>query len=224
MYWSHVSRLAIKPVSTVDTDRLNVERIRVMSSMVRLRNMPLATMEPPNVMAHSMSQMVSIMPAIPLVDTRSLTAAEPVSTAVDVNNVMKAPLTNAWSEESHCPAICNTTCGCITTAVTAASMAEVKRVMSDGTLRAIMIAVMTGVINVRIEMLNVRPKPSVYSSTRTLPSTENVKPAMIKMMSVMTMDGVVVRIIYLMCVKRLTRDTVAARTVVSLSGLILSPK
>jgi hypothetical protein len=50
----------------------------VMLSIIRL-----ATIEAPKHIAQSISQMVFSMPAIPLVDTSSLSEALPVSIAVD---------------------------------------------------------------------------------------------------------------------------------------------
>ena len=50
---------------------------------VMLSIMPLATITAPKHMAQTMSQIVFSMPAIPPVDTSSLSSAEPVSTAVE---------------------------------------------------------------------------------------------------------------------------------------------
>ena len=83
IYWSPVVILRKIPVPTVDETRLMRLRMNRMITPVMLSIIRLATIEAPKHIAQSISQMVFSMPAIPLVDTSSLSEALPVSIAVD---------------------------------------------------------------------------------------------------------------------------------------------
>ena len=105
-----------------------------------------------------------------------------------------------------------------------ANVAEMNRVMMDGIRLAIRIPVMTGTINSHKEIWKVSLSEAEYMAIWSVAVASCAKPAMVKIVSVMIMDGTVVIIIYLICLNKGVSVTEEARTVVSDSGDILSPK
>ena len=83
MNWSPVVKFRKIPVLTVDETSVKRERTHRIMTLVILDIMPLATMAAPKHIAQIISQMVFNMPFMPPVDTKSLSAADPVSTAVE---------------------------------------------------------------------------------------------------------------------------------------------
>jgi hypothetical protein len=83
MNWSPVVILRKIPVPTVDEISPTRLRMNRMTTPVMLSIIPLATIEAPKHMAQSISQIVYSMPAMPRVDTSSLSEVLPVSTAVE---------------------------------------------------------------------------------------------------------------------------------------------
>ena len=80
--WSPVATFRNKPVLAVEATRPTLLRTQLITTFVILSIMPLATIAAPKHMAHTISQMVFSMPAMPPVDTSSFNSAEPVSMAV----------------------------------------------------------------------------------------------------------------------------------------------
>ena len=72
IYWSAVARFKNNPEQTVEATILTVFFIKRTKTDVILPSMPLAVIAPPKHMAHKISQIVFIMPAIPLVATSSV--------------------------------------------------------------------------------------------------------------------------------------------------------
>ena len=117
--------------------------------------MPLAVMAPPKHMAHIINQMVFIIPAMPRVETKEFNISFPVSSCVDPYNVMNAPLNIEAALMLSAPAICCNRLGWNNRAKTAASSADINRVMSGATRLAISMPVTTGTIIRTAEMWKV---------------------------------------------------------------------
>ena len=96
--------------------------------------------------------------------------------------------------------------------------------MIDGMRLAIRIPVMIGTINSHKEISNVSFKEAEYMAIWSEAVASCVSPATVKITNVITMDGTVVIIMYLMCLNSGVSVTDEARMVVSESGDILSPK
>ena len=96
--------------------------------------------------------------------------------------------------------------------------------IKDGTFLAINIPVPTGTISSQSEIL----KLSFYEAANSAICPDAfevcVKPAMVKIINVITIDGIVVSIIYRIWENKGVCVTEEANTVVSESGEILSPK
>lgn len=161
MYWSLVTMFRSIPVQTVDATRPNVLRMKRMTTEVMLWSIPLATITPPKHMAQRMSQMVLSIPAIPPVDTRSLRVALPVSTFVDVKNVIITPFIRLRVDISVVPATSSKIFGCKMSAKMPATIEDANKVIIEGTFFAIRMAVKKGTSNVHKDMLNVLFRPSV---------------------------------------------------------------
>ena len=82
IYWSAVVRLRNSPEQTVDATTLTLPFMKRTKTEVMLPSIPLAVMAPPKHMAQRISQTVFIMPAIPRVETRSVSMLLPVSRLV----------------------------------------------------------------------------------------------------------------------------------------------
>ena len=82
IYWSAVVRLRNNPEQTVEATTLTLPFMKRTKTDVMLPSMPLAVIAPPKHMAQSISQTVSIMPAMPRVETRSVSIVFPVSRLV----------------------------------------------------------------------------------------------------------------------------------------------
>ena len=109
MYWSPVIRFMAMPLNTVEQTRpRRVFMKRRNTASRKLFSMPHDVMAPPNTMAERISQMVSIIPPIPLVETRSFRSALPVSTDVELAKVVIMPRSSASKENepSAEPPIC----------------------------------------------------------------------------------------------------------------------
>ena len=90
-------------MNTVEATRLSRVRTQLMTTLMMLSIIPLATMAAPKHMAQMMSHIVFSIPAMPPVETKSLSASEPVCTAVEPKNVIASPRVSAadvLSEES----------------------------------------------------------------------------------------------------------------------------
>ena len=114
--------------------------------------------------------------------------------------------------------------GCATTIAMAAIIADAKRVMMAGRRIEMSIAVVTGTIRSQGERLNVALRACDISPASVAEAGDEATPVMVNTISAMMSDGVVVIIIYLICLKRGTSAVDDARTVVSLISEILSPK
>ena len=105
-----------------------------------------------------------------------------------------------------------------------AKAVEMKRVMSEGTFFAIRIAVAIGTIISHPEMWNLLDKAWQNEAICDVSEASCDKPAIVKIINVITNEGTVVNIRYRMCEKSGTSVTEAANTVVSDKGETLSPK
>ena len=81
-----------------------------------------------------------------------------------------------------------------------------------------------GTINNHGEILIALSIAANFSEISGVPDVFKVKPMMIKMIKVMIIVGMVVKVMYLICVKRSVPAIAGARFVVSDKGDILSPK
>jgi hypothetical protein len=77
IYWSAVARLKNKPDITVEATTPTVLFIKRRNTDIILFNIPLAIIEPPKHMAHSISHTVFIMPDMPRVEINSLISGFP---------------------------------------------------------------------------------------------------------------------------------------------------
>lgn len=82
MYWSPVVRLKNIPEHTVEPTTLTVRCAIRKNNCEMAVSIPLPYITPPKHIAQIINQMVSIIPPIPLVATKSLSWAFPVSMAV----------------------------------------------------------------------------------------------------------------------------------------------
>ena len=169
-------------------------RVKRVSSRVMPSIMPPAAMAPPKHMAQMMSQMVSIIPAMPRVAMSSLTSALPVSSWVAPKSMVKIPLVLLTHPSPTLPAISVSNWGWKMTAKMMASRVERKSVMMEGTRLAMRIPVATGTISSHGVMQNLLPKVSVKSAMCEVSDTSWERPATPKMMSANTMEGTVVYI------------------------------
>ena len=163
IYWSAVARLRNNPDATVEDTipiRLLVKRI---NTEVILPNMPPAVIAPPKHMAQTISQMVFIIPDIPRVATNSFISALPVSSWVPPKSMPMPPLKSAVRPATPCPAISRNKSGWNISAKTVASVVEINKVMTEGTLRAIKTPVTTGTIISHQEILNLESSACMYS-------------------------------------------------------------
>ena len=80
--WSPITKLSNTPDVTVEQTSDTVLWMLFRRTWVMAWSMLLATMQEPKHMAQRMSQMVSSIPAMPRVATKSLMEAKPVSTCV----------------------------------------------------------------------------------------------------------------------------------------------
>ena len=119
--------------------------------------------------------------------------------------------------------ICDNSDGCHTTATTAAIKAARNSTTMAGQRRAIITPVSTGTNSSHGEIKKVLSN-WFRKFISPLPDTFITKPATVKMSSETQNVGIVVFIIYRICVKRGVPETLEARTVVSDNGESLSPK
>lgn len=196
MYWSLVTIFKMKPVPTVAATRPNVLLISRRRRLVRLNNIPLATITPPKHMAQRISHMVFSIPAIPPVDTSSFRASLPVSMLVDDAKVIIRAFVRFKALGTSSPMILIKTSGCRMTAQIPAASEDRNRVVRAGIFFAIRKAVSTGTSKVQSEMLKLISNPSVYSEMLTSwlcpyqsPITKNIR-------SVMVIVGIVVMSMY----------------------------
>lgn len=101
---------------------------------------------------------------------------------------------------------------------------EINKVIKDGTFLAINIPVTTGTISSQSEILKLSFNEAANSAICPDAFEVCVKPAMVKIINVITIDGIVVSIIYRIWENKGVCVTEEANTVVSESGEILSPK
>ena len=166
MDWSPVARFKNMPVPTVEETSDTRFFTKRRTTLVRLSNMRLATMEPPKHMEHMMSQIVLSIPAIPPVLTNSLRESLPVSTLVAPKKVIANPFTTCNAPGmSFEAAISFKMSDWKMMAQMPANIEETKRTTNDGIRLAIMIPVMIGTISVKMEMLKVAESPLVNSET-----------------------------------------------------------
>ena len=137
MYWSAVQIFSVKPENTVEATILARRCIKRIKTEVIVSNMPLAVMAPPKHIAQIISQIVFIIPAIPRVDTKEFNISFPVSNCVEPYNVMNTPLNMDAALMLSAPAICCNRLGWNNRAKTAASSADINRVMSGANRLAI---------------------------------------------------------------------------------------
>lgn len=84
IYWSPVVRLKKIPEHTVELTTLTVRCAMRKNICEMAESIPLPYITPPKHIAQMINQMVSIIPPIPLVATKSLSWAFPVSMAVSL--------------------------------------------------------------------------------------------------------------------------------------------
>lgn len=154
-YWSAVHVLKKRPAPTVEHTALAGLRTKRTKRLVMLLIMLLADITPPKHIAQIISQMVSIMPRMPLVATRASISAWPVDMDVlpniDVIRALK-PVAKSrtlpsticrrmwgWNSRMHIPAITD----------------DIKSVMMVGSLARMRQAVMTGTSRSHGDRLNV---------------------------------------------------------------------
>ena len=111
-----------------------------------------------------------------------------------------------------------------TRAAMEAARTEIASTGSAGIRRQMSTSVRAGTRNSQGVMWNLSARTVVYRSIYEASVPECDRPRTVKMMSVMVMDGTVVKNMYRMCVKSGTLLTEEAITVVSERGEILSPK
>ena len=109
-------------------------------------------------------------------------------------------------------------------AARAAARTEIASTGSAGIRFQMSASVTAGTRNSQGVIWNLSARTVVYRSICEASAPSCDRPRTVKMMSVITMDGTVVKNMYRMCVNRGTLFTEEAITVVSDSGEILSPK
>ena len=172
------------------------------------------------------------MPSIPLEETRVSTSLIPVLTDTESYMVLTTPVNMTpallWPPTPRASRVFSPIslmmCGCRINAQIAAMRIDSPSTVRAGILRAIITPVRTGTVNVHSEMLNFDANVSVYMDicAGAFPVWRN--PSTRKITNVITNEGTVVNIRYLICWKRGVPAMDDAITVVSESGEILSPK
>ena len=187
-------------------------------------SMPLPYITPPKHMAHIISQMVFIMPPIPLVATNSLSRSLPVSIEVlVVADTIIALIVVRIDAISVC-AILRIISGWKMTIASAAVKAEQNSVIIAGRRREISTPVMIGTANNHGVILYVLSNACSMRAVSAVAVVEADKPMNKNTIMAISIDGVVVISIYLICVNSGTSEVEEANTVVSLIIDILSPK
>lgn len=157
IYWSAVVMFRNNPEATVEATMLMRVFARRVNTLVMLSSMPPAVIAPPKHIAQMISQIVFIIPDIPLVAIRSLIWLLPASRLVLVERVSIAPLNIVSRLLPVSPAISLINSGWNNTAKTVANKVEVNKVTNEGTFFAIMMAVMTGTAINQPEIWNLLP-------------------------------------------------------------------
>jgi len=114
-----------------------------MSTM--LSSMPVALIAPPKTIAHSISQMVLIIPDIPRVATRLFNSGTPVSRLVLPYSNIVAPFRREANPSSFMPEICSKRSGCAIIAAAQAATVAKNKMTIEGIFFAIIIPVKSGI-------------------------------------------------------------------------------
>ena len=126
-YWSHMIRLRKMHITAVLPTMATAFFVRRNMLKTMLSSIFEAVIAAPKIMAHTMSQMVLIMPAMPLVETSELSISLPVSMLVSPYIIVSKPMTVLLTEVSPVPAISSRRSGWAMRAATHAMMTERKR-------------------------------------------------------------------------------------------------
>ena len=197
IYWSPVVRLKKRPDATVE---LTTPIVRCATRRKRREiasNIPLPHMTPPKHMAQIMSQMVSIIPPMPLVATRSLSRGLPVSTAVEVVMARMMALSDEKKSSDSAPTMRIRISGCAIAIAMAAMKTDEKRVTIAGKRRLISTPVNTGTKSNQGEMLYVACRAVSICMVSAADAGEVSTPDMVNTIRAIMIDGIVVIIMYL---------------------------
>ncbi len=93
-YWSPVQAFSISPVPTVAETMLWERLRRLVTECVIVETIPVPIITPPNIIAHSISNMVESIPFMPPVDTSESSSSWPVGT--DVSDASMLNTAFAW--------------------------------------------------------------------------------------------------------------------------------
>ena len=88
-YWSPVQAFSISPVPTVAETMLWERLRRLVTECVIVETIPVPIITPPNIIAHSISNMVESIPFMPPVDTSESSSSWPVGTDVWVAKLLQ---------------------------------------------------------------------------------------------------------------------------------------
>lgn len=217
-YWSQVIALRIMPDAAVEATRLHVFLAADTIFSIMTRRNPPAVMTPPNTMAHIISHIVFITPAIPPVETRLSSSSLPVEMLVAPNTLVIVPLNMSPSP------ICISMSLWSTNDVATPSRVAKNITGIAGIFLYIISPVSTGTISSQWDILNVELMPFTYAfmSLSSLPDISRLATAYISMVT--TTVGTVVFVMYFMCSNKGVPTVDEAKTVVSDRGDILSPK
>lgn len=229
--WSAAVALKKMPETTVEATKPTRVFVSGMTRLTMLASIPLAFSTPPKQMAQRIIHTVLSIPAMPRVASNSLTGVKPLSIAVDLKQLVMAPLNKTMAEDNvpgialaSMPLTSAKICGWKMTAKTMAITEEAKSTMMAGIFLYIIHPVAIGTSKSQRLRLNVEDKAEVKADVSIEAVAGTRKPAVRKMINVMVKEGTVVIIMYLICVNNGVPQSEEARTVVSDNGDILSPK
>ena len=184
-YWSAMATLSITPVVAVDATSDVRPFTMWMNSRVMPPTIPLAAIVPPKHMAQMMSQMVSVMPAMPRVDTSSVSIWFDVLSVVSPYTLIIAALNIDGSISA------NASRWKMSPQATARSV-DKKMVTIGGVLRAMSTPVATGTMSSHGVMLKRLSRAAMNEATSCVSVVSIVSPATAKIISARVIEGTVV--------------------------------
>ena len=143
-YWSADTMFRNTPVKAVVATNETTPRTRRSNAFMIVSNIPVAVIAAPNSMAQIISQMVSSIPAIPRVATRSFNSGTPVFRLVFPYTTISAPRNRCEKPSRSAPAISSSKAPCVKAAVNAPISVARKRTTIEGKRIAISTPVNTG--------------------------------------------------------------------------------
>ena len=192
--------------------------------MLILFKEPIASIIPPNTIAHITSQIVLSIPFIPPLVNKSFKSGFPDSIEVSTVIAFKMETYASFIVSVLDPDICFRTSGWKITANTAPSIVPINRAIRGGVFLKIIKTTIIGTIKTKGFILNVLLIVLIKTSLSVGPVETTKKFNSINTIKVMIIVGTVVRVKYLIWVNRSDPEIAGARFVVSLKGDNLSPK